>query len=380
MLAACAGPLDPIPTPGDSSPEMDAQDFLFPAPITQITTAEAASFVVLSDGTVWGFTTVPQPAIVAEKRAEFYGVKDRTPIRIEGLSDVASMAFRFRHGCALHRNGTVSCWGDNRYGQLGIGTRTSTVIPTRIDGLDHVVQIDVGEEHSCALRDDGHISCWGNRAAYFPLNPLKDGEILDQTPLKLSNLPPMSALALSRLHACAVTMEGNVQCWGNLWPDDSSLDITFEEQFGYRDFRLGETPARLLHGSCALQKDGSLACACQNEEGSLSETKLPCYWPNEPVSTFGADIVSADMQASQACAIFSDGALRCKGAYLSPFNDVAPWEYSEWEQIQGLTSPSAISVGVDACVIDNHCVRCFGPWIGHAPKTIGCYIPVDPPK
>lgn len=380
MLAACAGPLDPVSPPDDSAPVADVQDFLFPASITQVTTAEAASFVLLSDGSVWGFTTVSQRALVPEKRAEFYGVKDETPIRIEGLDDITSIAFRFRHGCALHRDGTVSCWGDNRYGQLGLGHRTSTPNPSRIEGLDHVVQIDVGEEHSCALLEDGQIACWGNRAAYDAFNPLKDGSVLDKTPWKLQNLPPMRTLALSRLHSCAMTLEGSVQCWGNLWPDDDSLDITLEEQLGYRDFRLTEAPAQLLHGSCALQKDGSLACACQNEEGSMAKDKLPCYGPNEPISTFGANIISADMQGSQVCGIFTDGAIRCKGGFRSAFNDVEPWEYVQWEQIDGLTSPEAISVGVDACAIDDGCVRCFGPWIGHAPKTIGCFIDIPVPR
>lgn len=373
--------MDPVPPLGAPPAAPDPQDFLFAAPIVQVAAAEVASFVVLADGTVWGFTTVPQPAIVPEKRGEFYGVQGRTPIRIEELDDVVSVAFRFRHGCALHRNGTVSCWGDNRYGQLGIGTRTSTRTPVRVEGLDHVVQIDVGEEHSCALLEGGQVACWGNRTAYFPRNPLKDGEILDKTPLELTNLAPMAMLALSRLHTCAMTVDSEVRCWGNVWPEDSFADITLAEQLAYRDFRLPTAPLRLLHGSCALQEDGSLACACQNEEVSLSATKLPCYWPDEPVSSFGTNIVSADMQTSQVCAIFADGILRCKGAYRSPFDDVSPWHFSGWEQIEQLSSPSAVSVGVDACVIDDNCVRCFGPWVGRAPQTIGCHIPLsDPPR
>ncbi|MDI1446808.1 RCC1 domain-containing protein [Polyangium sp. 6x1] len=379
LFVACAGPVDSVPLSGDPPPPTPAtEEFFFPAPMTQIAAAEVASFVVLADGTVWGFSNVPQPSIVPEKNAPFYGVQDRTPRRIEGLDDVVSVAFRFRHGCALHRDGTVSCWGDNRNGQLGIGSRTSTRVPTKIGGLEHVVEVDVGEWHSCARLEGGRVTCWGERTAYFPTNPLKDGSVLDLTPFELEILPPMGGLALSRLHTCGTTTAGEVRCWGNLWPEDSSVGISLDEQLAYRDFRLTAAPARLLHGSCVLQVGGTLACACQNEEVSLSDEKLPCYGQEEAVSSFGADIVDADMQMAQACAIFGDGAVRCKGGFRSTFGDVTPWMYEAWEPIEGLVSPSAVAVGVDACVIDGDCLKCFGPWIGREPRKIGCYVP--PPE
>ena len=40
------------------------------------------------------------------------------------------------HSCALLEDGSVDCWGNNDYGQLGTGDWTSTLIPTAVLGLD----------------------------------------------------------------------------------------------------------------------------------------------------------------------------------------------------------------------------------------------------
>jgi hypothetical protein len=346
----------------------------------QVAAGHVPSFVVLADGDVWGWTDFAQPAAVPEERAPFWLVEGPEPIRIEGLSDVVRVAFRFYHGCALHRDGTVSCWGNNGSGQLGNGTRTSTRTPAKVEGLEGVVEIDVGEFHSCARLENGEMKCWGNRAAYFPQNPLKDGEVLDLVPFRLEGFPPASALSLSRLHTCAVGMDGQPFCWGNLWPEEPSKSISLGEQLDYRDFDLAAAPARLLHGTCAELGDGSIACQCRNEEVGVEPTKLPCYEPGQTKTPFGAGIVQADARVAQVCAIFSDGAVRCQGQWASPYRLDPPWEYGSWEEIEGLSSPTAIDVGVNACAIDGACVRCWGPTLGKAPRTVGCYeAPPDGP-
>jgi alpha-tubulin suppressor-like RCC1 family protein len=65
------------------------------------------------------------------------------------------------HACALTSEGTVMCWGNNEYGQLGDGTTTNRSAPVTVVGLSHVTALTAGDEHTCALLQSGIVRCWG---------------------------------------------------------------------------------------------------------------------------------------------------------------------------------------------------------------------------
>ena len=65
------------------------------------------------------------------------------------------------HSLTLKTDGTVWAWGYNRYG-LGSGTMTSSYTPVRVSVLSGVIAIATGKEHSLALNSDGTVQAWGN--------------------------------------------------------------------------------------------------------------------------------------------------------------------------------------------------------------------------
>jgi alpha-tubulin suppressor-like RCC1 family protein len=84
-----------------------------------------------------------------------------TPVTARSLTGVVEVAAGQNHTCARTMGGAVTCWGDNRHGQLGDGTTMRRMSPgASISGL-MAVDIAAGYDHSCAVRSGGPPQCWG---------------------------------------------------------------------------------------------------------------------------------------------------------------------------------------------------------------------------
>ena len=71
------------------------------------------------------------------------------------LTGIQQVATGGAHACALHTDGTVTCWGDNSEGQLGDGTFVSSTRPVTVSGLSDAVSLRAGSAHTCAALADG---------------------------------------------------------------------------------------------------------------------------------------------------------------------------------------------------------------------------------
>lgn len=76
---------------------------------------------------------------------------------------VSSIVAGHDHTCLTKVDGTVWCWGDNTYGQLGIAPGTASDTPTVLAGVFGVPAAThmAGSRSVCAVGDDGSASCWG---------------------------------------------------------------------------------------------------------------------------------------------------------------------------------------------------------------------------
>lgn len=89
---------------------------------------------------------------------------------LEGASIYSLHASR-HHSGAVTRDGHVFMWGDNAFGQLGVGDRIARFEPTLIRGLSgpsgafaNISTIALGDYHTLALSDVGHVFAWGSNA------------------------------------------------------------------------------------------------------------------------------------------------------------------------------------------------------------------------
>jgi alpha-tubulin suppressor-like RCC1 family protein len=95
-----------------------------------------------------------------------------TPVNVTGLgSGVQDVTAGDKHTCAITGDiaaGTsgLRCWGDNRYGQLGVGTTEPYATPVQVGGFTSGVQTaDAGSAHTCAVTAGGGLKCWGRNAS-----------------------------------------------------------------------------------------------------------------------------------------------------------------------------------------------------------------------
>ena len=114
--------------------------------------------------------------------------------------------------CAL-ASGTVRCWGNNQFSELGDGLGVNRSVPQPVSGITTGRAISVGKYSGCASLTDGTVWCWGSNANA----DLGDGSVTERpSPVHIASLDG-ATLVSSASHGrarCAVRGE-DVVCWGN---------------------------------------------------------------------------------------------------------------------------------------------------------------------
>ena len=93
-----------------------------------------------------------------------------------GSSAPIQVTAGYQFSCALLYDGSVKCWGQNDYGQLGLGdidNRGDNIsemgddlpaVNLGTDGLSNkytATAIQSGFNHTCAILNNGYVKCWG---------------------------------------------------------------------------------------------------------------------------------------------------------------------------------------------------------------------------
>ena len=135
-----------------------------------------------------------------------------TPPARDLLADVKAVAAGAFHTCVLMLTGSVRCWGNDSYGQLGDGSTIHTLTGSTGDVLTGAQAISAGADHTCALMTTGGVRCWGRNDS----GQTGDGTTVLERPSPPTSdvLTDLQAIAAGDAHTCALMASGGVRCWG----------------------------------------------------------------------------------------------------------------------------------------------------------------------
>jgi alpha-tubulin suppressor-like RCC1 family protein len=286
-----------------------------------ISTGDYHTCAILHDGSVscWGQNNYGQ---LGDGTASDRNATTQTASLGTDRTAVAITAGDY-HTCAILDNGSVSCWGYNDYGQLGDGTLTNGNTPTQTSSLGTdrtAVEISAGRYHTCAILDDGSVSCWG----YNGNGRLGDGSTTSRnTPTQTSTLgTDRTAVAISAggSHTCALLDDGSVSCWGeNGWGQHGDGTTTIRntptQTSSLGTYRTAVAITAGYYHTCAILDDGSVSCWGRNHVGQLGDgTPTNRNTPTQTAS-LGTDrtAVAIAVGGPHTCAILDDGSVSCWG-------------------------------------------------------------------
>ncbi len=263
------------------------------------------------------------------------------PKLISNIANPIDIQSSTSFSCALLAEGAVKCWGNNYYGQLGNGTLEASEgsyheVPFSVLSIIDAVQIQTGTLHACALRQNNTVSCWGANDA-GQIGVTRDPTIntpKHPTPVQVPNLTDVEKIALEGDYSCALLKDGTVKCWG--WNDsrilgagttDSSCDTPIAIE-GINDAI--DIYAGYLH-ACVITTDASVKCWGGNFYSQLGvedtdsdndpDTEFEIYPIEMPFST---NLVQLALGSNATCGLYEDHSVKCWGCnYFGHLGDIS---------------------------------------------------------
>ena len=112
--------------------------------------------------------------------------------------------------CGTQTGGTLWCWGENGYGQLGVAG-TYQAAPVQVGTVSSWTGVRAGFDTACASRTDGSLWCWGNNA----FGQLADGTTTHRyAPVRIGDATTWTSDTAVGYHNCGIRTGGGLWCWG----------------------------------------------------------------------------------------------------------------------------------------------------------------------
>lgn len=275
------------------------------------------------------------------------------------LRQVDDVAVSPSHQCIITLDGTLRCWGNNDWGQLGVDPRAPAFGIMRATDLKRVERLAITETTSCAIAG-GELYCWGRQPWRSELAPCRtDGDApapCSATPSRLAT--DVVQVGLGRDFGCLLDRDYAAHCWG----------VNASGQLGNGTTTPSSTPVRVLGedgkplGAVArLRVFESHACAI----GMTG--KLWCWGNNAPLAQgrrYNSPLRLTRATAFPALPAVRDVSDRC---VLGPAHELRCWgdvfddrRHFSYEPVQvGHCGVTQLVSGPGRCFADSTGLSCL---------------------
>ncbi|NDI35183.1 S-layer homology domain-containing protein [Chengkuizengella sediminis] len=224
------------------------------------------------------------------------------------------------HTVALDSEGKVYTWGNNEFGQLGLGDGVGEEInrPQKVENLSGktIIQVSAGASHTVALDSEGTVFTWGNNSTgQLGDNTTEQKNEPQEITIEVNDGVMITQVTTGRYHTVVLASDGTVYTWGEneygqlgddtIEQKNEPQEITVEVNDGAM---IQEVSAGGLH-TVALANDGTVYTWGNNESGQLGYQTTGDYQdiPQEVTSLVEKTVEKVSAGGLHTVALVSDG-------------------------------------------------------------------------
>lgn len=212
--------------------------------IKDLNTAQDGSGKSVKLGSEW---TVPDTNTTLYIQYGSDPVPDLTPTK----TTVKKVIFNGLSTYAIKSDSSLWAWGQNAYGELGVGNTTEQHSPVKV--LDNVTTITTNEFSTFAVKKDNSLWAWG----YNDAGQLGTGDTVSRnSPVKI--MDSVSTIVADDYSAFAVKRDGTLWAWGR----------NASGQLGTGDTTSRHNPVKVMDNVATITTDNSSTFAVK-KDGTL---------------------------------------------------------------------------------------------------------------
>jgi alpha-tubulin suppressor-like RCC1 family protein len=302
------------------------------------------SLAIRSDGVAWGWgqNLYGELGLGASTSAKLL------PQIISGVSGGVALDGGGDFSHALQDTGAILAFGSNTNGRLGDGTTTIRYLPTLLSGMTGVVAVSSGDDHALALKGDGSIYTWG----YNDFGQLAESTSVTQrtSPTQITSVTAVSSIAAGQNFSLALKQDGSLKAWGQNYAGQLGVGNTTDTSTPASVSSISTATAIAaggLHG-LALLSDGTLKAWGYNYHGQVGDGTSG-FGTNRtaPVAVSGlTNVIAIAAGWGFSMALKSDGSVWTWGSNSAgEVGDGTNWDRNVPTQVSTLSDIVKIAAG-----------------------------------